>query len=265
MRNISLLCLIGLLPVTGLAAPKLPVVESIAGAETVSVKGGSKTRKAKAGDEIRYGDRIKTPAKVSVRVLYPDGTQIAVGQNSEAEIQRQEGDTSSQRLHSGQIWGQVTKIKNPVAGKSKPRFIIRTKTAILGVRGTEFVVDQGAKEAQFHTLEGEVEIAKDEAALKAGKVTKLLQDQMLTAKAGKLEVPKAFDRQQFMSALTAKQPQFQQFLQQAPKPYEELEKVRQGVGSISAPPMPSAPTPPAPPTLPPAPAAPSIPQKKIGF
>jgi hypothetical protein len=48
----------------------------------------------------------------------------------------------------------------------KISFYIRTNSAVMGVRGTEFVVDQGADgTSNLHTLQGQVAMAKSEKDL----------------------------------------------------------------------------------------------------
>lgn len=72
-------------------------------------------------------------------------------------------------LHSGQARGSIVKLKLKEQ-QSKPRFLIRTKAAVMGVRGTEFViaVDSTGMTTQVHTLEGMVDVAANETALMSG-------------------------------------------------------------------------------------------------
>ncbi len=203
-----------------------PLIESIRGAKTVVIQSAEGERAAGVGTPLNPGDRIKTTGDVSTRIVYKDRSQLSVGRASEVEVQGNEGgETQWTKLHAGQVQGKVTR----AAMKPKSyRYGVRTKSAVMGVRGTDFVVDSAdGQDAKVHTLDGQVDVAQDESSLLSGKGLAVLKNQFTEVKPGQaIPKPKQFDRGKYLQELNAKQPDFQSFMKQAPKPQGELEKLR---------------------------------------
>lgn len=92
------------------------------------------------GDELNAGDRIQTGNPGSVKVLLTDRSIIDLGPSSsfkldQYKLNKGEDRTVEMTLTQGRLRNSVqTPVKKP------GRFIIRTGAAIMGVRGTEFIV-----------------------------------------------------------------------------------------------------------------------------
>src|SRR5690606_10315654 len=81
---------------------------------------------------------------------------------------------------------------------------------------TDFVMDleQKAQKANVHTLEGVVEVAKDEPTLLAGKGTLVTENQMVTADQEGIRSARSFDRGRFERMMRRQQPAFVVFAEE---------------------------------------------------
>ena len=107
---------------------------TVAGAEgaEVSMDGGA-TRRAVAGDVIVAGARLRAPAKGSLLLSSPTGTELDLRSASALRVESL-GATQKLRLESGQVRASVAKL---LPGE---RFLIETPDAEVEVRGTRFEV-----------------------------------------------------------------------------------------------------------------------------
>ncbi len=93
-------------------------------------------------DTVPQGATIKTEAKSFVKLLFPDKTQMNVGPDTTLKIERtQAGEPGLVNLVGGQLRAKVT--KDLLQGENegnKDKLLIKTKTAAMGIRGTDFNV-----------------------------------------------------------------------------------------------------------------------------
>lgn len=145
-------------------------VESVDGDGAVLIFSGTdlQVHPAKKGEQLHYWDVVQTSRLAAAHLRYPDGSVVVVGRDTKFTFQPKLEGTQYNQLDWGQVRAQVEKSKNADA-KAPPRFVIRTKTATMGVRGTDFVAgyDAGTAESSLHTIEGEVHIASDESKIMA--------------------------------------------------------------------------------------------------
>jgi hypothetical protein len=185
-----------------------PVIDSIEGDKIVVIKTPSGSKVGYKGTPVNVGDRVKTGARASAKVLYPDGSKLLIGKATEVEIQESTNGQQFNELHSGEVRGIIKKARNPDQ-KAPPRFIIRTRSAVMGVRGTDFVFDfdQATSKTELRTLDGAVEVARNEAALMEGKGFVVRRDEMLSGNAEAIQAPQKFDRRIYDKMLEISQPQ----------------------------------------------------------
>lgn len=103
---------------------------------------GQKTP-ARAGAALMASDRVLTGADGSVGITLRDETLLAVGPNSNVWLEKYAFDPTS---HEGALNATVKKgtlgvISGKLSKQSPGAVQFRTPTSILGVRGTEFVID----------------------------------------------------------------------------------------------------------------------------
>ena len=103
---------------------------------------------ARVGDTVREADVIVTGADGSVGITFADNSRMSIGPNSVLVIDRFVFDSTT---HGGAFEASLGKgTLNAVSGKlareSPDAMKVKTPTAVLGVRGTEFFVRAGTAE-----------------------------------------------------------------------------------------------------------------------
>lgn len=103
---------------------------------------GQKTP-AKAGAALMASDRVLTGADGSVGITLRDETLLAVGPNSNVWLEKYAFDPTSHEgaLNATVKNGTLGVISGKLSKQSPGAVQFRTPTSILGVRGTEFVID----------------------------------------------------------------------------------------------------------------------------
>ena len=119
--------------------------------------------------EVYEGDTVLTESGGKVRVQMKDKNVINVASESRVVIEQQQNDMASGKhktmlnLMYGKLRAQVAK-SNKYDGKENT-FNVKTKAAVAGVRGTDFVTSftPGSKtwSTEIHTFEGKVEFGGD--------------------------------------------------------------------------------------------------------
>ena len=110
------------------------------GQVTVERKGAALP--ATVGMRLESADVLRTGADGSVGITMADNSLLSAGPNSILSLDRFEFDpTTSQGQFDAQLRkGSLAVISGRIAKQSPEAMTVRTPSAILGVRGTEFVV-----------------------------------------------------------------------------------------------------------------------------
>lgn len=136
-------------------AGNVAVVKLIRG-EVDSINGG-KTSRLKVEDWVSDGAVVKTAEKSFVKLVFIDKSQMNIGPSSEMKIEKfDDKDSGVIDLVKGKIRSQVTKDYLQIQDKDKSKLFIKTKTAVLGVRGTDFMVSTNGENTATVLFEGEV-------------------------------------------------------------------------------------------------------------
>jgi hypothetical protein len=109
---------------------------------TVEIQRGASRVPAKVGAAVQPSDVIVTGADGSAGVTFTDNSLVSVGPNSVFAIDKYTFDTTT---HSGEFEGNLRRgrlaaVSGKMVKQSPESMKIRTPSAIMGVRGTEFVV-----------------------------------------------------------------------------------------------------------------------------
>jgi hypothetical protein len=126
-----------------------------------SEKGGKKV-KLKKDDSVKEGAVITTGAKSFVRFLFIDKSKMNLGAKSEMKIKSFPRDKAGIiNLIKGKVRATVSKNYMDIP-KSKSKLFIKTRTAAMGVRGTDFSVAYNPQNSQTSlvTFEGTVAMVK---------------------------------------------------------------------------------------------------------
>jgi hypothetical protein len=98
-----------------------------------------------AGDTVRAGDVLRTGANSSIGIALTDDTLLTIGPNSELQVTAFTFDSTTQDGNLlASVWrGTVAFVTGLIAKKAPENVRVQTRTVVLGVRGTEFIVDAG--------------------------------------------------------------------------------------------------------------------------
>jgi hypothetical protein len=137
--RIAVLLVVLSLAVPGLAAD-IGLVKVSNGSVEIE-RAGAKI-KAEVGTAVQASDVFRTGADGSAGITFSDNSLLSIGPNSVFEIDRYRFDSTT---HAGEFQGSLKQgslaaISGKMVKQSPESMKIRTPSALMGVRGTEFVV-----------------------------------------------------------------------------------------------------------------------------
>lgn len=108
----------------------------------VHVERGGQKVPATVGAKVRAADTVVTGADGSVGITFVDNSLLSAGPNSTLVIERYVFDSTT---HAGAFDARLSRgtlavVSGKIAKQSPDAMTVKTPAAILGVRGTEFVV-----------------------------------------------------------------------------------------------------------------------------
>jgi len=112
----------------------------------VTIERSGEVMRGEPGLRVQASDVVKTGADVSVGITMSDNSLLSAGPNSVLALDRYEFDTTTNqgRFDTSLRRGTLAVVSGRIARQSPDAMTIRTPSAILGVRGTEFVVSADA-------------------------------------------------------------------------------------------------------------------------
>lgn len=136
-------------------------VHDVRGDATVLLLGDKDSKKIVKGASYPEDTSIVTSKNSFVRLVYSDGSNMTIGPNSHIQLERHLDSKESAGvvdILKGQIRSQVRKDKDV-----RNKIILKTRTAAMGVRGTDFVIvyEPENKAASLVTFDGDVAIIKN--------------------------------------------------------------------------------------------------------
>jgi ferric-dicitrate binding protein FerR (iron transport regulator) len=119
---------------------------------------GRRKESVQAGDDLQVGDEVDTVKGQVVTLDAYDGSKWKVGSEAQFRVESRKPEKQNYfywtfSLIRGAMWGKVEKASE---GESGFRLKTRTKTAAMGVRGTEYLVGSDADHSEIDVLEGKV-------------------------------------------------------------------------------------------------------------
>lgn len=111
----------------------------------VSIHRGGQTLPAPVGATVQTGDVVTTGADGSVGITFLDNSLLSAGPNSVLAIDRFAFDSTTHQgsFESSLRKGTLAVVSGKLAKQSPDAMKVRTPAAVLGVRGTEFLVRTG--------------------------------------------------------------------------------------------------------------------------
>ncbi len=108
----------------------------------VAIERGGQTVPAGVGARLQTADVVKTGADGSVGITMSDNSLLSAGPNSVLSLDRYAFDATTEQgqFDASLQKGSLSIVSGRIAKQSPAAMTVRTPTAILGVRGTEFAV-----------------------------------------------------------------------------------------------------------------------------
>lgn len=112
-----------------------------------TLQGTAQPQTATPGDGLTVAQRLQTGADGAASMVLRDGTVLTVGPNSAIEINEFAFDATTQQGHFllDLFQGSVRVITGILAKVNPDVFKVRTPTSVVGVRGTDFIVETEAR------------------------------------------------------------------------------------------------------------------------
>lgn len=106
------------------------------------IERGTERLPAKVGMPVKEADRVVTGADGTVGITFADNSLLSIGPSSSFAIDRYVFDTTT---HAGKFDSTLSKgtlavVSGKMVKQSPEAMHVRTPSAIMGVRGTDFVV-----------------------------------------------------------------------------------------------------------------------------
>jgi hypothetical protein len=143
-RMVSVLAL--LLIATAAAAQDAPVGQVKTASGAVVLQRGGTNLPAKPGDAVHAKDVVETGADGAIGITLIDNTVLSAGPNSQLALEEYSFNSSDFKgaMTADLRKGTLAVVSGDIARSSPDAMKVRTPTAILGVRGTQFAVQIGA-------------------------------------------------------------------------------------------------------------------------
>ncbi len=160
MKTLSLFLLFSLSVNT--YAARTATVKMVRGKATKLLPGSFKATKIKKGDLIPEDTSIVTKNRSFVRIVFKDKTSMSIGAKSKVIVSKIPPRKANMvKLLTGIIKAKVDK---GTKKKTDTKLLIKTRTAVMGVRGTKFqsTYNPANKTTSLVTVEGKVAMVKVE-------------------------------------------------------------------------------------------------------
>ena len=144
-RIASLVFIVAVLAVSGSAAKadtsQVAQIKTVSGQAEI-VRNGARSS-ARVGDPLYEKDTIETGADGAIGITFIDNTVMSGGPNSQIVIEDYKFNSSNFKgsMLTDMNRGTVSMISGDIARSTPGAMKVKTPTAILGVRGTRFVIE----------------------------------------------------------------------------------------------------------------------------
>lgn len=126
-------------------------------------KGKKKFKKARKNKKICQGDTVKTLKNGRARIDMADKNVLHISPDSELLIEVYSKTADSNRVLLNVIKGKVrSDVNNKYKANEKSHYRVKTKSAVAGVRGTQFLssYNPSSNQSRFVTFEGKVAVGQ---------------------------------------------------------------------------------------------------------
>ena len=127
---------------------------------SATITRGNATYNAKLGSIINSTDKIDTYKKSRLKIILNDDTTLTLGANTEYIIDSYD-DKNNPHLKTTLLSGLLTTISGKIGKIAPHKFKLKTRTSIIGIRGTKWKTFVGEKSENSVCLEGAITIKKE--------------------------------------------------------------------------------------------------------
>jgi hypothetical protein len=135
----------------GATSDPVAKVTNVAGSVTVG------ERHAAVNDNLFDGETVTTGSDSSLKMIFKDDSVVDVGAGSKFKITHFESSENWRQGTFSLLYGKIRALVTKSLG-NKSSFKVNTSTALMGVRGTELVVESG-KGTKLTVISGEVGVS----------------------------------------------------------------------------------------------------------
>jgi hypothetical protein len=189
------------------------LLSTLGGEKYVTVRSSSspKGEQARSGMELHPGDQLLTGYRSSAEVLYPDGSKLLLGRTTALTVGELKDGVQRNQMNYGEVRGKVTKPQGGGGGDAV-KYMIQSDTAMLGVRGTDFLFRQenGKPLASAYTFEGAVDLSVSRTDKRAARTVTVSNGTMAVATETGIKAPNSFKIRQFLAKLDKDDPEMGQ-------------------------------------------------------
>jgi len=130
----------------------------------VDILRDTKKISAKMGMEINQKDKVLTQKSSRVQIMLKDKTVITVGSNSEFSFDEYFFDgTKNSKIKMSATKGFFRSLTGKIGKVAKKNFKLKTKSATIGIRGTDFFGDIGVNKETIACISGAISVEVNEA------------------------------------------------------------------------------------------------------
>jgi len=151
------------------------VFRVVKGKVTFQKKNKKKFKKARINKKVCAGDRIRTASDSRAKVVMAGNNEINVNPDSELLIEKYTNEASGKKqVLLNVIYGKIrSNVKQKYKDDKQSFYRVKTKSAVAGVRGTEFVMgyDIATQTSKVVTFEGQVAVGSFNGAAYQATVT----------------------------------------------------------------------------------------------
>ncbi len=161
-----------------LCAPSLLAVGTITAATgTVSIERESQSLAAASGFALKEHDIVHTGEDARAQLRFADGTVITMGRNAELNIETflyDEANAADSQVRFGAAKGALRAVTGQVGRANPDRFQMQTRTATIGIRGTQVLMSIQPEDETIACTEGVivVEAEGQSVEVSAGQLTR---------------------------------------------------------------------------------------------
>lgn len=160
--GLSMMCLLLFTSALAFAEPMYGVLMVVKGSVKVTTA-SKQTIDAKVGGKVYEGDSILTAADARAKIVMADRNVINVNPDTQVVIAKYENDAASgkKNVELNLLKGKVRNNVEQTYDGEKSKFLIKTPTAVAGVRGTQFLAsfDVKTRMTSVVTFKGSVTLA----------------------------------------------------------------------------------------------------------